>query len=277
MRNLLFTGLLALAVSASSARGAFEGIIEMKTSAVDPSGAARGAGTQTIAVSGAGTRMQMDMRMAQAGMKMDFLMRNDRPKVIYQINDGARTYTEIDLGKLEQMKGRLQQDGGEYVVEKLGEETILGYKTQHVRITNKNRPAETIEMWTSKDFVDADTLAKLQAQQGGQAGGGAGLAKALKDAQADGLPLRSVMSPGGGIRVTVEVTRVDQKPLPASMFEVPGGYTKSDGGIMDVVGAISGPKVDEARKKLEEAMKNMPPEQREMMQKMMKRGMDGGH
>ena len=271
MRILLLAGLLSLVTAAFSSGADFEGIIEMKTTVGGPEGSPQGGGTQAIAISKAGTRMQMDMKVAQAGMKMDFLMRNDRPKVMYQINDGAKTYTEIDLAKLADMASRLPQDDKDYVVEKLGEETILGYKTQHVRVTNKGLRGEVIEMWTSKDFIDSDTLAKLQSQQGGGVAGGTGLVKALKDAQADGLPLRSVISPGGGTKIRMDVTKVEKKPLPPSMFEIPTGYTKQEGGIMGMAGAVPNVKIEDAKKMIEEGMKKMSPEQREMMEKMLKR------
>jgi len=75
----------------------------------------------------------------------------------------------------------------------------------------------------------------------------------------------------------MEVVKIDKKSLPASTFEIPADYTKSEGGLMDMMGGMSGPQADEANKKMgeaqqrmQEALKNMSPEQREMIEKMMK-------
>ena len=40
--------------------------------------------------------------------------------------------------------------------------------------------------------------------------------------------------------------------------------------MMDMMGGMSGPQADDAKKRMDEAMKNMTPEQREMIEKMMK-------
>jgi hypothetical protein len=68
----------------------------------------------------------------------------------------------------------------------------------------------------------------------------------------------------------MEVVKVDKKSLPASMFEIPADYSKSAGGMMDMMGGMSGPQADEAKKKMDDAMKNLSPEQRDMIEKMMK-------
>ena len=127
----------------------------------------------------------------------------------------------------------------------------------------------TTEMWAAKDLLDYATFSKMQVRQGKGAGEEA-MVKALKDAGADGLPLKYIMTTGDGSKVTMEVVKVDKKSLPASTFEIPAGYTKSEGGIMGMMGGMSGPQADEAKKRMDEAMKNMTPEQREMIEKMMK-------
>ena len=63
-----------------------------------------------------------------------------------------------------------------YTVEKLGQETILGYKTQHVLVKEQDAGdgnGMTMEMWTAKDLLDYATFSKLQARrgQGGRRGG----------------------------------------------------------------------------------------------------------
>ena len=275
MRNLFSSTLLALLLGAVSAAAQFEGVIEMKTTVSDSEGGSSGGGAQKIFLSKAGSRMEMDMQMAQAGMKMVILVKSATPKVMCQLNDGARTYTEIDLAKAQQAAAQ-DSDEGQYVVQKLGTEVILGYKTQHVRVINQKSPEVKMELWTAKDFDDSGTLSKMLSEQGGRSSAGNGLSNALKSADAEGMPLKTLVNAGDGATVLMEVVKVEKKSLPASTFEIPAGYKKSDGGIMDAIGGMTGPQADEVRQQLQEAMKNMTPEQRATMDKMMKQMKGGG-
>jgi len=203
------------------------------------------------------------------------LQKTDTPNTLYRLDDAKKTYTEMDLSKMREMAG--QQPAKEYTVEKLGQETILGYKTQHILVKEKASGAKevtTMEMWTAKDLLDYATFSKMQPRQGKGASGEA-LAKALKDAGADGMPLKSSATTADGTKVTMEVVKIDKKSLPASTFEIPAGYTKSAGGLMDMMGGMVGSQVDEAKQKMNEALKNMSPEQREMIEKMMKQQKGG--
>jgi hypothetical protein len=277
MRKNISPTLFALLLAACPAYAQFEGVLEMKMTAAGEAGEAGGGGTMNVAVAKAGARCEMNMQMGAMGMKMVVLQKTDTPNVLYHIDDANKTYSEIDLSKMREMAGQ-ESERGKYTVEKLGQENILGYKTQHV-IVKENKPGgkgSTTEMWTAKELLDYATFSKLQPAQG-KGGGTEALAKALKDAGADGLPLKSISTTADGTKVTMEVVKADKKSLPASTFEIPAGYTKSEGGMMGMMGGMSGPQADEARKSMEEAkkrmdeaMKNMTPEQREMIEKMMK-------
>ncbi len=80
-------------------------------------------------------------------------------------------------------------------------------------------------------------------------GGEEALLKALKEAGADGMPLKSIATTADGTKVTMEVVKVNKKSLPASTFEIPAGYTKSEGGLMGMMGGMSGPQADKARRR----------------------------
>jgi hypothetical protein len=276
--------LFALLLAAGSASAQFEGVLEMKMTMSAVGGEGGGGGTMNVAVSKAGFRSDMDMQMGPMSMKMTMLQKNDTPDMIYRINDADKTYTEMNLAKMREMAGK-RQDTTKYKVEKLGQETILGYKTQHVLLKEQdagNDKGMTIEMWVAKDILDYATFSKMQARRG-KGGNEEAMLKALKDADADGMPLKSVSTMGEGMKITMEVVKLDKKSLPASTFEIPAGYTKSEGGLMNMMGGMSGPQADRARKnmgdaqkQMEDAMKNMTPEQREMLQKMMKQQRGGG-
>jgi len=211
-------------------------------------------------------------------MKIVMLQKNDTPDALYRINDADKSYTEMNLAKMRDMAGQ-QMSTKKYTVEKLGQETLLGYKTQHVLLKDQDAgdgKGMSIEMWVAKELLDYATFSKLQARRGKGAGEEA-MIKALKDADADGMPLKSIATTPEGMKVTMEVAKVDKKALSASTFEIPAGYTKSEGGLMGMMGGMSGPQADDAKKRMgdaqkrmDDAMKNMTPEQREMIQKMMK-------
>jgi hypothetical protein len=219
----------------------------------------------------------MDMQMgSMGGMKMVTLAKHDNPEVIYKLDDADKTYTEMNVAKLRAMAGQ-NQPTEKVSVKKLGEEKVLGYKTQHVLVTQGDT---AMDMWTTKELGDFETYQKLQSGHAGGRGalGGEAMLTALKDAGADGMPVKTIANLPGGAKATMEITKVEKQSLPASTFEIPAGYTKSSGGPMDaMMGGMSSQqseevkaKMDEARKRMDDAMKNMTPEQRKMMEQMMK-------
>jgi hypothetical protein len=261
--------LFALLLASGPALAQFEGVLEMKMTIATKGG--EGSGTMSVAVGKAGTRSEMNMQMGPMAMNVVMLQKNDTPDTIYRINDANKTYSEINPAKMREMAGQ-QQKIPEYTVEKLGQETILGYKTQHVLVKEKkpaNGDLTSMEMWTAKELLDYATFSKLQARPG-KGGREEALLKALKSAEADGMPLKTIATASDGSKSTTEVVKADKKSLPASTFEIPADYTKSAGGMMDMMGGMAGSQADEAKKKMDDAMKNMTPEQREMIQKMMK-------
>ncbi len=273
MRKRITPTLFALLLAAGPALAQFQGVLEMKMTMATKDGQSVGSGgTMSVSVGKSGTRSEVSSQMGAMLMKMVMLQRNDTPDVLYQINDGNKTYTEINLANMQKMAGQ-QPDTHQYTVEKLGQETIQGYKTLHVLVKEKGTgadPAVTTELWAAKDLLDYETFSKLQARRG-KAVGQEALVKALKDAGADGLPLKSITSTPDGNKVTMEVVKVDKKALPASTFEIPAGYTKAEAGLMGRMGGMPAPQADELKKRMDDAMKNMTPEQRKLMEEMMKK------
>jgi hypothetical protein len=268
------SALLALLLMAVPALAEFEGVLEMKMSVGANAGQAGGAGTMNVAVGRAGIRSEVSMRTGAVEMKMVMLQKNDTPDVLYQINDGSKTYTEINLAGLTDLTGP-QANAVKYSVQTLGQETMLGYKTRHVlvkEIVPGGGTGASTELWSAKDLLDYETFSKLQARRG-KAAGQEALVKALKDAGADGLPLKSIATMPDGARITMEVVKVDKQPLPASTFQLPAGYTKSDAMPK---GTLPSPTTAEAQQKMQEAMKKLSPEQRALVEKMLKQRQNQG-
>lgn len=270
LRKLNLT-LLALLCATVPALAEFEGILDMKLSMTGTDAA--GDGSIKVAVSKAGARNEMSLQAGGMKMQMVMLFKSDTSNVVYRLNEANKTYSEVDLTRLQEMAGRTAQDE-KYTVKKLGEEKILDYKTQHVLATGKE---SKVELWTAKDLLDYATFNRLQGAQGNQMGGGDQLQKALKAAGADGIPLKMITTMKDGGTITMEVVKAEKKALPASLFQIPADYKKSAGGLMGDMPGMSSPDMDALKKQMEDALKNLPPEQREMMEKMMKqRGAGAG-
>jgi outer membrane lipoprotein-sorting protein len=263
--------LLALLCATAPALAEFEGILDMKVSMTGTD--TGGEGAVKVAVSKAGARNEMNLQAGGMKMQVVMLFKNDTSNVVYRLDEANKTYSEIDLTKLQELAGRAAQNEN-YTVKKLGEEKILDYKTQHVLATGKE---SKIELWTAKDLLDYATFNRLQGAQGNRMGGGDQLQKALKDAGADGIPLKMVTTMNDGATVTMEVVKAEKKALPASLFQIPPDFKKSTGGMMGDMPGMSSPDMDALKKQMEDALKNLTPEQREMMEKMMKqRGVGAG-
>ena len=261
--KIVLLALAALGLSSFPALADFEGTLEMKLNIAGPDANTVGGGTMNLSMAKAGSRMEMNMQAPMA-VKMVMITRTDTPDKVFQINDNTRSYSETDVSKDEKAPND-NSDKDPWNLRKMGEDKILGYKTQHVLVTHKD---ETWELWTSKDLIDYATYRKLQASRGRMAGDER-MVNALKGADADGMPLKAVVSQGG-IKTTIELVKAEKKSLPASTFEIPAGYTKTAAGIPAMDEVKSDPRLDDAKKRMEEMIKRMPPDQREKFEQMMK-------
>lgn len=262
----------ALLLVASSAVAQFEGAMEARMTIADVTGASQGTGTMKILTAKSGTRSQMHMEMGGMNMDMVMVIKPDQPNVIYRINDASKTYSEMDLSKFQPMAAQPDKEE-KYTVTKLGEEKLLGYKVQHVLVMQDN---VTNELWTAKEVADYGTFSRLQARPGGRSGQAEALAKALKEAGADGMPLKAVTGSEDGGKIAWEIVKMEKQAVPAAAVDIPAGYTKAGGGMMGMMEGMSGPEADKVKKQMQDALKDLPPEQREMLEKMMKQRMEKG-
>lgn len=248
MKKFVWAAVVA-ALGVSAVQAEFEGVIRMKMTS------AGATGNIQIYASKAGMRNEMEMRAEKgpAAMKMVTLVRTDKPDTAYQINDAAKTYAEIDLKEAKEKAGKAD---AKVSVKKLGRETVAGYDCAHVLVTSAG--AET-ELWTSKDILDYKSFAKVA---GPKSGVSDSYYQALKGAGADGFVVKSLHRAKGEV-ATMELVGVEKKSLSPSLFEVPAGYAKQSSMGMNMM-------PPDAQKNMREQMKNMPKEQREMMEKMMK-------
>ena len=226
MKRVVRSMFAAAALVAAPAFGQFEGQIDMKITGQEGM-----TGTGKVFVSKVGSRTEMDLESARMPMHMTTLMKFSAPDVMVLINDKARTYTEMDTKKAREQAAKMTgaKDKEAYSIKVLGSEKVLGYSTKHVLLS---RPGDTSEMeaWTTTDLLGLSYesmkgLMRRPAQDEGS------MMKALKDAGAEGFFVKMITREKGKTEplTTMELMKIEKKSLPASMFEVPAGYTKQEG------------------------------------------------
>jgi Domain of unknown function (DUF4412) len=223
MMRVVWSVFACAAVAATPVFAQFEGQIDMKITA---RGGVTGAGK--VFAAKAGTRTEMDIGTGRAPIHTTTLVKLSTPDVMYLINDYAKTYSVLDTKRAPGQDAKLAGDKGKepYSVKVVGAENVLGHATKHALLSRPGDKSE-MEVWTTRDFPgltyeSTRGLMRRSAQDDGA------MMKALRDSGADGFFVKMVTREKGNAEplTTIELTKAEKKPLPASMFEVPAGYVK---------------------------------------------------
>lgn len=261
MKRVLLNVLAGAALAAAPALAQFEGEVDMKITSQGMTG------TGKAFVSRAGSRTEIDMQSERMPIHMVSLVKFANPDVVYLINDKAKTYTEMDVKKVRESTSKMKAEKEPYTVKVLGSERMLGYSTKHVLLTRPSDRSE-MELWTTKDILGLNYEAVRGLMRRGSSQEDSSFLKALRDASADGFFVKMITREKGKPEAltTMELTKAEKKSLPASLFEIPPGYTKQEG-MMGAAGVVS----PEAAEQMRKAMENMTPEQRRQVEEMMKK------
>ncbi len=274
LRTAVAAAVLAVALPALAQ---FEGVADVKMRGGYDNGQMTGTGK--LFLSPAGWRMEMNMAVPQAVGQpkagkgaaptdhriVTFGKRSD-PKKSWMLNEKTKTYAVLEDDDDEAS----DDDGAEWKVTKLGQDSVAGFSCTNVR-AQKEGDDEIWEGCLAKDFLAGSWFKEMQKDSDDE-----WWAKAAKKAGIQGYPVRLIAKTGSGKeKHRFEVVKVERRKVPASTFEVPAGYKQ--GGMMDVMAQTpeQQKQMEEARRQMEEQMKNMSPEQRKMMEDMMKK-MGGG-
>jgi len=265
---------LVLAALALPAAAQFEGVLDVRMTAREEGNRMEGKGR--LHVTPRAWRMEMEMTAAEArkdspaasalggmvGHEMVVIGKSSEPGKTWMINDRAKTYVVVE----DDGDGAGDDEGPPWKVTRLGAEKVAGIACTNVRAERAGED-ETFEACLAKEMATAQFL------KGMKEGGEEGWILAAERAGITGHPVRMITRGGDGKeRMRFEVTKVERRKLPASLFEVPKGYRQTS--IME--GLAQTPEQQEqmkdAQRQLEEAMKSMPPEQRKAIEEMMKQG-----
>src|SRR5262252_7582789 len=253
--------ILLLLIVARPAFAAFENYIEMKMTMKES------ASTMKDQISSVRARTEVEARVAQMGdipVTMTMIMKFSNPDVVYMLNDATKTYMEINVKDI----GNTTKDRPEkeYTVKKLGKDKVAGYVCEHLLLT-ANDGTET-EVWTTKALVDLAIFREyLQRNRQAEV---QGIMKALKDAGAEGFIAKMISRDKSGTpAVTIELVKAEKRAVPAALLEIPAGYKKQEGMLGMMPGMMPIP--PEQQQTINKAMDKLTPEQRKMLEGMMKK------
>lgn len=209
--------LLAAVLTASSAR--FEGVIHMRLTLES------GSGNLALSLSGEAARLDMKVSVdpLPVPVTLSILHQGKDMRNVILIDDMQRAYSEVSLAEA----GKLTQGTGKsrYTVKVLGQGKILGYAATHVTLS---RDKEFVDAWIAGELKDAFAVLRTLQEANPQVGEAA-LFQALEEAGHGGLPMRFTVIREGQ-KVTTEVMKIERKALPASLFETPKGYRRTEYG-----------------------------------------------
>jgi hypothetical protein len=266
--------LAALSAVPASVYAQFEGVADFKVTFHGERSQGMQSSGKILASHGA-YRSEWDMEIpARSGrdgrtpepnrhIKLTMVGRGDDPDHAYMLDDENKTYSVMDLKKIrEDSKDIASRET--YTVQKQGSDTVAGISCQKATLTSSK--GRVFDVCASKDWgVSADLVSALTRNQ--RSGS---LFGALKDAGVEGFPVRFAMRPGKDAEPTMvwEVTRVERKTLPASLFAVPPpGYKQTDRAVSSL-SPEQRKAIDDAKARMRE---NMTPEQRKAYEDAMRK------
>jgi hypothetical protein len=250
---------LYLTLAATSAlAGDFEGIITGKPTRADTSKGSVGSMKMFIAPSGLRMEIvgEVEAAKGQAGatpFQMVVLWRTAEPGVTYMLNDASKAYMKHDLTK---SKGDAAKEPPQ--VEKLGKTSFLGRSVERIKVTSSSH---TEELWVDTALrFPAGAVAALSQDRGM----GNSSWRALEKAGVAGIPLKQVNADG---TTGWEASSVEKKSLSASLFQVPSDFHEAK----DPLDMAPPGQQAELKKRRDEALQKMTPEQRQKLEEMMKK------
>jgi Domain of unknown function (DUF4412) len=244
-----------------TAQAQLEGVAEMRfgTTGVNP--ATRGTGR--VYLSGTGWRSEMEMASPEtdqaAGrgpIKVVWMGTSSDTGTIYRIDEATRTYDVLLARKGRASSSRMGPENRS-TVQVLGSDTIAGLPCDRVQIAPSRRRA-LIDACLSKEIVTGEWLRALRRERAG-----GDLLAAIREAGLEGYPIRLETKGADGSGLTMEVTKFERRPVPASTFDLPTGYTRADLAAAGVAQVREPPRpMEDPEKQRKEIMESLTPEQR---------------
>jgi predicted small secreted protein len=184
-------------------------------------------------------RTEMNLTNSVSGNKNSapivLIGHSDKPDESVSIDDSAKTYTVNHINRTDLNTGEKTQS----TVTKIGDEKILGFNCVHARIISAKNIGnfysniDTFDIWKSNDVPMQSTVKKLMSQFESRTGNfmyEPAVAGKLKQMGCEGFMVKLQMKTKN-TAMTTELTRVENRTIPAGMFETPAGYKEDKSGM----------------------------------------------
>jgi hypothetical protein len=162
-----------------------------------------------------GSRIEVAATMGAIVITKTSIVKKSEPGIVYQLDDKNKTYSTVDVSYAETDK--VDEPA---IATLIGMDSLDGYKCKHVKIIQGEKKWE---MWTTTSITEYAQFSAVMNKA--RYIGNHGVHVALKAINAEGFPVKTILTDKDGI-TTTELTGVDHKPLSASLFNVPPDYKK---------------------------------------------------
>jgi uncharacterized membrane-anchored protein YitT (DUF2179 family) len=168
-------------------------------------------------------RSEMRINMPGAvSNKMISIGRAGQPKYSIMLYPESKTYS-LNIIDTSLINSRQET----YQVTKLGNETVQGYNCIHAKITSSTntrffKSSTTFDIWTSTEVPGYALIQKMIDVQNVQPK----MMKALQEAGCSGYFVKMITT-AKDYSMSMLLIKAEKRTFPASLFEIPGGYTES--------------------------------------------------
>ncbi len=165
-----------------------------------------------------GTRVEMNAT-TPSGFSFSnvSIVKANQPDTVYQPDDKTKTYTLVDVSNAETDK-----DNEPATATLIGNDSVNGYKCLHVKVV---QGAKNWEIWTTKSITEFFKYSAVINKQ--RYIGNHGVQDALKSVNAEGFPVRTILTDKDGTHTT-DLVSVENKILDPTLFTIPADYKKTD-------------------------------------------------
>jgi hypothetical protein len=184
-------------------------------------------------------RSEMEVKNSADGNKTSApivsIAHPDKPGESISIDDSAKTYTIDHFDSSDFNTGEKVNS----TATKVGEEKVMGFNCVHARvianktIANVYSSTDTIDIWKSNDVpqqASVKNMMKYMESKTANSMYSTETAAQLKQMGCDGFLVKMTMH-GKDFSLTMQLTKMERKDLPASMFEIPAGYKEVKDGL----------------------------------------------
>ena len=154
----------------------------------------------------------------------------DKPNESISIDDEKKTYTINHINPADLNTGEKIQS----TAAKIGEEKISGFNCVHAKIISKKTmgsfysETDTVDLWKSNDVPMQSNVKELFNQFESRTGNtmySPEVTEQLKQMGCVGFTVKMEMG-SKDVSTVMQLTKVERRDLPATMFEIPTGYTE---------------------------------------------------